>query len=203
MKTKNLLTLITAIIFISQMTSAQITFQKTIGGSGNDYGTISRQTADNGYIICGTTGSFGAGLEDIYLVKTNVNGDTLWTKTYGGTNTEYGSSVQQTNDRGYIITGSTRSFSVGARDIYLLKTDSAGNLLWTKTFNAIGDDIGTFAQQTSDGGYVIAGSSQSSSLTNYDVDLIKTDANGDTLWTRTFSGSGYEDGNFVQQTNDG
>ncbi len=203
MKTKNLLTLLTSIIFISQFTSAQITFQKTIGGSGNDYGTISRQTADNGYIICGTTGSFGAGMEDIYLVKTNVNGDTLWTKTYGGTNNEYGSSVQQTNDRGYIITGSTKSFGTGDRDIYLLKTDSAGNVLWTKTFNATGEDIGSFAQQTSDGGYVIAGSSQSSSLTNYDVDLIKTDANGDTLWTRTFSGSGYEDGNFVQQTNDG
>jgi hypothetical protein len=74
----------------------------------------------------GCTGSFGAGRYDVYLVKTNASGDTLWTKTYGGTNTDVGGSVRQTVDGGYFIAGSTASFGAGSYDVYLIKTDGDG-----------------------------------------------------------------------------
>lgn len=202
------------IIFASFALSAngQITFQKTYGGMGNNYPSSTQQTIDSGYIIAGTTSTYGAGGKDVYLIKTNINGDTLWTKTYGGIGDEYGYCVQQTNDGGYIITGNTNSFGAGSKDVYLIKTDFNGDTLWTKTYGGINDDEGNSVQQTTDGGYIITGNTSSfglgyfDSLTNfiaYDVYLIKTDSVGDTLWTKTFGGINNDEGNYVQQTSDG
>jgi len=178
---------------------------KTYGGVDIDSGTSVQQTTDGGYIVTGNTENFGAGGKDVWLIKTNTSGDTLWTKTYGGTNDNYGQSVQQTTDGGYIVTGWTKSSSFCYLG-YLIKTDSDGNTLWTKTF---GDD-GFFkytefysGQQTSDGGYVIAGYTTCYGAGGYDVYLIKTDSNGDTLWTNTYGGSGADQGWSVQQTTDG
>ena len=84
------------------------------------------QTSDEGYIIAGETTSFGNGY-DIYLVKTDANGNTLWSKTYGGTGMEYFSSLQKTSDGGYVIAGYTNSFGEGNNDMYIIKTDSQGN----------------------------------------------------------------------------
>src|SRR5436190_8740411 len=108
-------------ITLAGITNAQITFQKTYGGISADNGNCVRQTADGGYIIAGSTESFGADSSDVYLIKTNIVGDTLWTKTFGGVNIDDGSSVQQTSDGGYIIGGSTNSFGAGNKDIYLIK----------------------------------------------------------------------------------
>src|SRR2546430_2035835 len=99
----------------------QITLQKTYGGTEDDGGYSVKQTADGGYIIAGYTQSFGAGNEDVYLVKIDANGDSLWTKTYGGTNNDRGYSVLETTDGGYIIAGLTYSFGAGASDVYLIK----------------------------------------------------------------------------------
>src|SRR6266478_2537796 len=84
-------------------TSAQVTFEKTYGGPGSDIGLSVQQTSDGGYVIVGQTQSYGAGSWDVYVVKTNSSGDTLWTKTYGGTNNDVGYSIRQTTDGGYII----------------------------------------------------------------------------------------------------
>jgi hypothetical protein len=132
---------------------------------------------DGGYIIAGFTCSFGAGSNDIYLVKTNASGDTLWTRTYGGTNDDYGLYVQQAPDSGYILTGYTRSFGAGNCDVYLIKTNVQGDTVWTRTYGGTSHDYSYSVQQTSDGGYIIAGITDS--LGNgYDVLLIKTDADG-------------------------
>jgi len=176
---------------------------RTYGGSSGDYGYSVQQTSDGGYIIAGLTYSFGAGGSDVYLLKTDSAGDTLWTRTYGGSDYDYGQSVKQTSDGGYIIAGVTGSFGAGGYDVWLLKTDSAGDTLWTDTFGGSNDDYGYSVQQTSDGGYVIAGRTESFGAGGYDVYLLKTDSSGDSLWTRTYGGSENDNGYSVQETSDG
>jgi hypothetical protein len=182
---------------------SQISFEKTYGGSFEDIGYSVQQTSDGGYIITGYTGSFSVGSWDVYLIKTDSLGDTLWTKTYGGSSMDIGNSVQQTSDGGYIITGFTVSFGASYSDVYLIKTDFSGDTLWTRTYGDSLNDEGRSVQQTSDGGYIIAGYSQSIVTLDYDVFLFKTDSIGETLWTKTYGGSGFEEGYSVQQTLDG
>jgi hypothetical protein len=191
-------------VYLIKTTSTGDTlWTKTYGGTGADRGYSVNQTNDAGYIITGVTSSFGAGSGDVYLIKTTSTGDTLWTKTYGGAVAEYGYSVQQTTDAGYIITGATSSFGAGDNDIYLIKTTSTGDTLWTKMYGGADADYGYSVQQTTDGGYIIAGATSSFGAGNGDVYLIKTTLTGDTLWTKTYGGSNGDNGNSVQQTTDG
>ncbi|MCD4708481.1 MAG: hypothetical protein K8S62_12185 [Candidatus Sabulitectum sp.] len=176
---------------------------KTFGGYEWEYGFSVRQTTDGGYIVAGFTDSYGAGLDDVYLIKTDSSGDTLWTKTYGGTNFDVGYYAHQTIDGGYIVAGSTESYGAGGEDVYLIKTDSGGNVLWTKTFGGSDYDAGYSVQQTADGGYIIAGSVKSFGAGGSDVYIIKTDSSGDSLWTKTIGGPQNDPGESIQQTTDG
>ncbi|RJP76047.1 MAG: T9SS C-terminal target domain-containing protein [Candidatus Zixiibacteriota bacterium] len=175
---------------------------RAIGGNSNDIGYSVQQTMDGGFIITGQTSSYGAGFDDIYLVKTDANGDSLWTRYFGGYHDDEGYSVQQTSDEGYVIAGITRSFGAGFEDIYLVKTNAAGNLVWQRTFGGPWSDGGYSVQETSDGGYIITGSTCSFGAGSYDVYVIKTDSMGEVAWTRTYGGSGSELGLNVQQTTD-
>ena len=176
---------------------------QTFGGANYEEGLSVQQSNDGGYILTGTTLSFGNGVANIYLIKTDGNGNELWNKTFGGTNNNWSYSVQQTTDGGYIVIGYTNSFGNGAADVYLIKTDGSGNELWNKTFGGLNDDGGFSVQQTNDGGYAVVGYTKSVGNGDADVYLIKTDGNGNELWNKTFGGT-YEDGGFdVQQTTDG
>jgi hypothetical protein len=193
----------TDVYLVKTDSSGDNLWTRTYGGSVSDYGECVRQTSDGGYIVAGYTKSFGAGKTDVYLVKTDSSGDTLWTRTYGGSYWDRGYSVQQTSDGGYIIAAETWSFGAGAYDVYLLKTDSFGDTLWTRTYGGSRDEHGSSVQQTSDGGYIIAGETWSFGAGGDDVWLVKTDSSGDTLWTRTYGGSRDDRGRSVQQTADG
>ncbi len=174
---------------------------RSYGGLGFEGAYSLDQTSDGGYILTGWTDSFGAGATDVYVVKTDSSGDTLWTKTYGGTSWEGGESVQQTSDGGYIIVGETYSFG-NFDQVYLIKMDASGDTLWTRTYGGTDTDWGNSVWQTSDGGYIIAGGTRSFGSGGSDVYLIKTNASGDTLWTRTYGGTGNDQGRSVQQTSD-
>jgi hypothetical protein len=184
------------------LSRAQTTFERAYGGIADDFGYSVQQTSDGGYIVAGNTISFGAGSHDVYLVKTNSSGDTLWTRTYGGASYDYGYFVQQTSDSGYILAGYTNSFGAGSYDVYLVKTNSSGDTLWTRTYGGTGRDAGASVQQTSDGGYIVAGYTNSFGAGAYDVYLVRTNSSGDTLWTRTCGGADNDGGNSVQQTSD-
>jgi hypothetical protein len=179
-------------------------WDKTFGGSGFDGGNSVQQTTDGGYIVCGTTDSYGDGGEDIWLIKTDADGNKLWDKTFGGKKDDAGNSVQQTTDGGYIICGYTSSYgAVISSAVLLIKTDANGNKLWDKTFGGSGFDRGNSVQQTTDGGYIVCGYTGSYEAGGEDIWLIKTDADGNKIWDNTFGFRKYDYGNSVQQTQDG
>ena len=182
------------------------------GSHYDDRGRSVRQTNDGGYIITGSRfGDVLINKDDVLLIKTDENGNEIWNKTFGGSSSDYGYSVQQTTDGGYIIAGITWSHSANIiSDAYLIKTDEKGNKLWEKIIGGFFYDEGRSVQQTNDGGYIIAGSTNSYSsakiaATGWDVWLVKTDDYGNELWNRTFDGpdNNNDEGRSVQQTNDG
>jgi uncharacterized delta-60 repeat protein len=183
--------------------NGNVQWAKTYGGTSWDLAYSVQQTSDGGYILTGYTESFGAGNYDIFLIKTDAFGNIQWAKTYGGTSWDLASSVQQTSDGGYILTGYTESFGAGGRDIFLIKTDANGDVQWAKTYGEINLDWAYSVQQTSDGGYIVAGYTFSFGAGYADFFLIKTDANGDVQWAKTYGGI-YSDWAYsVQQTSDG
>jgi hypothetical protein len=184
---------------------SQYSFEKTYGGTEDDMGWSAQQTSDGGFIVAGHTESFGAGDGDFYLLKISPEGDTLWTKSYGGISHDHAFSMQQTSDGGYIISGATTSFGLDKSDVYLIKTNSFGDTLWTKTYGGDSTDTGWDVQQTSDGGYIISGWTFSfTSSSQSDLYLVKTDSLGDTLWTKAYGDDiGSEGGWSVKQTSEG
>jgi len=187
------------VLLIKTNSTGDTLWTRTYGGSSWDRGFSVQQTADGGYIVTGYTESFGAGLDDVYLIKTYPNGDIVWSRTYGGSSWDEGNSVQQTTDGGYIVAGYTWSFGEGDGDVYLIKTNSTGDTLWSRTYGGSSNDEGYSVQQTTDGGYIVAGCTNSFGAGIYDVYLIKTNSTGDIVWTRTYGGTKWDEGFSVQQ----
>jgi len=200
---KSLIVFVLAVLATDSTLVAQVSFDRTFGGPGLDVGRSVRQTSDNGYVIVGSTESSGSGASDVWLIKTDAHGDTLWTKTFGGESGDDGRSVDQTLDGGYIIAGMTASFGAGSEDVYLIRTDPSGDTLWTRTFGGTGYEACYSVQQTSDGGYILGGGTESFGAGSSDLYLIKTNASGDTLWTRTYGDTLWDEAYSVQQTSGG
>jgi len=176
---------------------------RTFGGPKDDEGWSIQQTSDHGYIITALTWSFGAGNQKIWVIKTDSMGDTLWTRLFGGDSTSCGDWAQQTADGDYFVAGWTCLYS-SCPQVYLIKTNSVGDTLWTRTIGSQGYFVEGFSgQQVKDGGYIIVGGCEDTTTGNIDGYLARTDANGDTLWTRTFGGPSYDAGYSVRQTADG
>jgi hypothetical protein len=175
---------------------------RTYGGSSSEEARSVRQTIDGGYVVAGSTWSFGTGSMDFYIVKTNSEGDTLWTRAYGGSSDEEARSIQQTADGGYIVAGYTYSFGVGG-DFLVAKTNSQGDLHWMRTYGGTNYDDAYCVRQLADGGYIVVGETYSFGAGQDDFYLVRMDEQGDTLWTRTYGGSNWDRVSSVQQTADG
>ena len=160
-------------------------FTKNIDlGPGSNYVKGSTKTFDGGFALTGYTDSRGQGYNDVSLIKLNSFGDTSWIKTYGGSQNDNGYSISQNQDSGYIITGVTGSFNVQIGDFYTIRTDVNGDTLWTRTFGFTNADFAVSAKETSDGGFVVAGTSWDTIAGNYDIYLIKYDSWGNLLWDK-------------------
>ncbi len=161
---------------------------RSFGGKGMDIGRDIQVCSDGGFIIVGTTSSFGAGNTGIYLIKTDSNGIYKWSKSIGGIGIEWGYSVKQTFDHGFAIVGYTNSIGAGGYDMYLVKTDSIGNTLWEKTYGGVEWDFGYCIQQLPDSGFIVGGETYSFGNGSGDAFVVRTDKMGDTLWTRAIGG---------------
>ena len=197
---KKLLLLILS--FSTSVASAQVTFQKTFGGTNDDMAFDIKQTTNGGYIITGYTESFGTGDKDVLLIKIDNNGTEEWSKTYGGTSDEEAYSVMQTDDGGYIVCGYTESFGVGGWDVYVIRTDAFGDTLWTKSFGGGSNDRMFGIRQVNDGGFIMANYTTSFGAGNWDVYLVKIDGNGTLKWAKTYGKTSADWANSVHQTND-
>ena len=165
-------------------------WSRTYGGTYRDEARSLVETSDGGYAIAGHTRSFGAGVDDFWLVKTDGSGSMEWNRTYGGTLFDYAYSLVATSDGGYALAGSTFSFGAGSFDFWLVKTDEFGYVEWNRTYGGTGDDYAYSLVATSDGGYALAGYTDSFGTGNYDFWLIKTDALGNIEWNQTYGETG-------------
>ncbi|MBI5059966.1 hypothetical protein HZB60_09350 [candidate division KSB1 bacterium] len=162
------------------------------------------QTNDGGFAMAGYTETFGAGSSDFWLVKTNANGDSLWSRTYGGAAIDICYMVIETGDLGFALVGRSTSYSgAGDSDFYLVKTDANGNPQWSRRYGGAGFDLGWCVLQTPDGGYALAGRTQSYGAGNEDFWLVKTNSTGDSLWSHTYGGTQLDRCYVVEATNDG
>lgn len=183
--------------------SGDIEWQKTYGGSSFDSAEAIQQTIDGGFIVAGYTSSFGAGGSDIWILKLTQLGDIEWQRTYGSVGSEWTTSIQLTSDGGYVVSGYTSSFDNGTGDIWVLKLFSNGDIDWQRVFKGNSSDGAHSVQQTSDGGYIVAGFTESFGGGRRDVWVLKLSSSGIVEWERAYGDSGDDWAHFIQQTDDG
>lgn len=178
-------------------------FYTAFGGNGYDIGYDVKQTLDGGYIVTGSTSSFGHGNTDLYLFKMDSMGQKKFETSFGGYSNETGQSVVQLPDSGYIVTGYTSSTGFGGYDVFLVRADKNGSLVWQKTIGGSDWDFAYSIQHTLDGGFIIAGTTYSYGRGNADGYIVKTDANGAISWSKTYGGKKDDEFKSVIQTADG
>jgi len=168
---------------------------KTYGGYMDDYGSEAKQTLDGGYVIVGSARSFGTNFDDIYVIKTDGNGNLQWSKDIADSPidvVDHGNSIVQSVDSGYVIAGYIDNPLGNNNDVGLIKVDKTGSLVWAKSYGGTGDDMAYSLITTSDGGYAVVGYTQSFGAGWTDAYIIKTDSAGNLSWSKTF-GSVYGD----------
>jgi hypothetical protein len=183
--------------------TGNVTWQKTYGGSGEDGIDPVQQTQDGGYIVAGSTTSFGTEGFDVWIMKLDSSGAIVWQKAYGGSSDDWAKAIQQTQDGGYIVAAYTSSFGVGSGDAWVMKLNSSGAVVWQKAYGGAGDDLAKSIQQTQDGGYIVAGGTWPFVLGPDDAWILKLDSIGEVTWQKIYGGSAWDSASSIQQTQDG
>jgi len=166
------------------------TFAMALGGSRDESPGAIQQTRDGGYVVVGTTESFGAGARDVWVVRLDPAGRVRWERTYGGPLDEWGWGVAETPDDGLIVSGSTASSGAGDQDAWLIKLDSRGDIDWQRTYGGAGADSFRAVRSTRPAGFVAAGGTGSFGAGNEDIWVVRLDDIGTVQWERTFGGEG-------------
>lgn len=173
-------------------------WRHSYGGALSDFCRAVAVTADGGYIIAGSTYSFGVANSDVYLVKTDSAGTLEWEKTFGGDKWETVHQVIATSDCGYAVAGWTSSFDApGGSDAWLIKTNCCGDLVFEKRYGGSDHDAFYSVAEANGGGFVMAGETESFGAGNSDIYMVQVDGSGDIAWQKTFGGSGNDLGTGV------
>ena len=181
--------------------TGNILWQNAYGGSRANYALSIAKTSDDGFVVAGWTSSFGAGGEDAWLLRLDKTGGVIWQKAYGGTGEDVATSVGQTFDGGFIVAGFTNSSGAGGQDAWVVKLTSTGNIVWQKTYGGPGDDHAISAEQTADGGFVVAATTSSFGNGNSDFWIIKLNQDGSISRTCDNSGIAEDSNATVTETN--
>lgn len=196
----------TEIYVVKTDASGNMQWSNYYGGNSSDDVCYSvKQTTDGGYILAGSTQSFGAGQQDFYLIKLTATGNVSWSKTYGGILHEFLFSAFQTSDGGYMLAGESTTFKTGpsgSADYLIIKTDNAGNVQWSKNYGSNATERANHIVEVNGGGYTITGMGLSASGTSGDITLVRIDASGNIIWSRGIGGSGQDWGMWVENTSD-
>ncbi|MCC7377167.1 MAG: chitobiase/beta-hexosaminidase C-terminal domain-containing protein [Verrucomicrobiales bacterium] len=197
--------------------NGDVAWQRSLGGSGDQYLYGIDATTEGGYILAGTSAQPNA---KFWMIKISHDGTREWERTFGGNGDDVATSVQQTSDGGFVLagiggsqggTGDRTSPSHGQADYWLIKTDAEGNKVWDRSYGGTELDWAYSVRQTREGGYVLAGLSLSgvggnkatSSEGGQDAWIIKVDANGTKMWERTLGGAGEDATHVIRQTSNG
>ncbi len=180
-----------------------LAWARTFGGANGEWLHSMIQTADGGYAVIGETWSFGAGGADLLLLKLDPDGSIAWARTFGGTANDWVYQITQTADGGYAVAGGTDNFGAGGADALLLKLGPDGSLAWARTFGGTGHDYVCSVNQTADGGYVVAGGTNSFGAGSFDLLALKLNPDGSVVWARTFGGVSDDYAGSLIQTSDG
>ena len=186
--------------------SGTLSWNKTWGGAGTDYGFSVIQTSDGGYFVRGRTASYGAGNNDILLLKYDSAGNLSWNKTWGGVSADNGAASIQTTDGGFVVLSTTTDFGAGGNDLVLVKFDSSGNFLWNQTWGGTGFDYAMDQKttiKTNDGGFAIVIYTNGFGAGSYDGVFIKYDSAGNISWNKTWGGASADVITKIIQTTDG
>lgn len=199
---KQVLLMISSIFYIISV-NAQVTFEKRYGGIYQE-SAHSLVVQPDGYLILGHTNSHSAGKDtNVYIIKTNLTGDTLWTKMIGGAGHDVGYSIKPTSDGNFIIAGSSGINQNEPPDAWLIKMDANATVLWTKKNGTYGTDVALDVEETTDNGFIITGHTHLPGADSVNAFLWRTDAAGNETWYRTYGGNRNDEGHSVKQTPDG
>ncbi len=177
-------------------------FELAVGGPAHEAGRAVQQISDGGYIACGQSESTGDTHDDAFLFRATREGELVWKKWYGGTGIEFCHSVVETPDHGFLLVGTTTSTGAGLEDVYIIRTDGDGTMVWEKTIGGAGNDAGFSVMRAIDGGYLIAGDTFVGEEGDSNVLVAKLDEDGALVWQKTYGGELGDFGRKIIQTFD-
>jgi len=180
-----------------------VEWDRTFGGAAKDGCRDLAQTTDGGFILTGYADSYGNPGHDYWIIKTDEFGNEEWSKIFGGTSSDASYAIIETSNGDFVFTGYSYSYSQGSNDVWVIKTDNLGGMIWEKNYGGIGSEYGMDLVETYDGGYIIIGSTTSYGSGGTDVYLLKIDFNGDLEWEKTFGGFGDDWAGSIDLTSDG